>query len=82
VLLDHFPPEPGEIPAWDAALTAQAEALANSVLQTQMDALDGCGQARAIRGAVLAANLPASDELTRLQALDAQISALRAQLTH
>jgi len=42
----------------------------------------GGGQARAIRGTVLAANPPASDELTRLQALDAQISALRAQLTH
>jgi hypothetical protein len=71
-------------PALVAALHAQANAPAviNSRLQAQMDALDGGGQARQIRGAVLSAGLPDSDELARLQALDAQVTALRAQLVH
>ena len=76
-LLDHFPPDPGEVPAWDVT---QHQAQANAAIQAQMDHLDGGGQARQIRGAVLAAGLPASDELARLQALDAQVAALRAQL--
>jgi hypothetical protein len=78
-LLDHYPPEPGEMPAYDAALAAQATAQANATLQTQMDALDGGGQARAVRVALLAI-LPVGDEQARLQVLETQIAALRAQL--
>ena len=67
-------------PGYQDAAAALAKAAANAPIQAQMDALDGGGQARAIRGAVLAAGLPASPELARLQALDAQVAALRATL--
>lgn len=78
-VLDHYPPEPGEMPAYDAALAAQATAQANGTLQAQMDALDGGGQARAVRVALLAI-LPVGDEQARLQALETQVATLRAQL--
>ena len=78
-LLDHWPPAPGEIPAYDAAMAVQATAQANTVIQAKMDALDGGGQARAVRSALLAI-LPAGDEQARLQAMETQLAALRAQM--
>lgn len=78
-LLDHYPPEPGEVPSYDAVMAALATAQANGTLQAQMDALDGGGQARAVRVALLAI-LPVGDEQARLQALETQVATLRAQL--
>jgi hypothetical protein len=54
----------------------------NATLQAQMDRLDGGGQARQIREAFLATNPPQTQGLARLQALDAELTALRAQLVH
>ena len=70
----------GAFPGYAGATVALATANVNAAILAQMDALDGGGQARAIRGAVLAAGLPASADLTRLQALEAQVAALRATL--
>ena len=81
--LDTVPAEEdlqGAFPGRAALVASTEKEAANSVIQAQMDALDGGGQARAIRGAVLAGGLPASDDLTRLQALEAQVAALRATL--
>jgi hypothetical protein len=80
-VLDHYPPEVGEIPAYDAAMTAQTTARGNATIQAQMDALDGGGQARAVRLGLLAI-MPAGDGQVRLQGLETQIAALRAQLVH
>lgn len=79
-ILDHYPPDPGEVPSWDAAQAAMVVTQTNANIQAQMDRLDGGGQARQVRESLLAANLPSSDGLTRLQALETQITALRATL--
>lgn len=61
-----------------ATATARASASPAAII-AQMDALDGGGQARAVRLGLIAM-LPAGDQLTRLQALETQVAALRAQL--
>jgi len=67
-------------PGRAAALAAQAKATANAALQAQMDALDGGGQARSVRAMLLAIGGGDATSLAKLQALEAQIAPLRAQL--
>jgi hypothetical protein len=78
---DHATPEElaATFPGYAAAVAAQTTAQTNAAVQAQMDQLDGGGQARAVRSALLAI-LPAGDEQARLQALETQVATLRAQL--
>jgi hypothetical protein len=91
---DGYEPQDGEVlsldllsaedlatasPACADAQAAMARGEANAVIQRQMDSLDGGGQARAVRLALLAIT-PAGDEHDRLQAVEDKVAALRAQL--
>ena len=73
ILLDHYPPEPGEIPSYDAALAAEVKAQTRAETITKIQALEST-QPRAIREAVL------TGDKTRLQAIEDQIAELRTKL--
>jgi hypothetical protein len=81
ILLNHYPPIPGEIPAYDSAISAQVIAQANGKIIQQMNALDGGGQARSVRELTLL-NAPStiSQGYLQLQQIEIQIANLGNQL--
>lgn len=67
-------------PGYTAAVEIHTLTAQIADIQGQIDALDGGAQARCVRLGLLAVLPAGNEELTRLQALEAQIVPLRAEI--